>query len=254
MAAEFNADGTIKGYADLKVQVDGISSTVTNNKTAADNAISNLNNRFGNLEDEVMDIDDESSYAYTWVKQSENKWEAIAASFKDNGDIKAAGKIALYVDNELSTFYVDADRINFKTGNFRITNQNGDTTLSLDANGNLYISGTVDTQLSYNSVKLLDSSYTINLSRDHYNIYILSGGTIDNEQEITLPSASSCVGLMLTFFCEFRAHTRSWVNPVLKGDFYIPTSSSYGNTGTEVTVETFKVYRLLSVGNFWAIL
>jgi len=51
MAAEFNADGTIKGYADLKVQVEGISTTVTDNKTAADLAFetltSNLNIEIG---------------------------------------------------------------------------------------------------------------------------------------------------------------------------------------------------------------
>ena len=38
MAAEFDSNGKIKGYADLKVQVGKISTTVTNNKSAADAA------------------------------------------------------------------------------------------------------------------------------------------------------------------------------------------------------------------------
>ena len=42
MAGEFNSDGKIKGYADLKVQVSGISTTVTDNKTAADKAFKSL--------------------------------------------------------------------------------------------------------------------------------------------------------------------------------------------------------------------
>ena len=44
MAAQFNNDGTIKGYSDLQVRVGEISSTVTDNKTAADNAFATLNN------------------------------------------------------------------------------------------------------------------------------------------------------------------------------------------------------------------
>lgn len=42
MAGEFNADGTIKGYSDLKVEVGNIKTTVTQNKEAADNAFAKL--------------------------------------------------------------------------------------------------------------------------------------------------------------------------------------------------------------------
>ena len=254
MAAQFNADGTIKGYSALTTKVDGIEGTVTSNKTAADNAFANVNRQLGSLEDYIEDVDEEQEESATWIQQNKNKWSAVAASFDDNGYVTAAGKVGVYVANQLSYFEVDADKINFNVG-FEWNVYNGDDLIfKLDNNGNLFVSGSIDTKLSYNNIKFLSESYTINLSRDHYNIYCLSGGSIDNTQEITLPSARSCVSLELTFFCEFRAHTRSWTNPVLKGDFYIPTSSSYGNTGTEMTVETFKVYRLLSVGNFWAIL
>ena len=252
MAAQFNSDGTIKGYADLKIQVNNISSTVTSNKRAADNAITNINNDLDSLWDYAEDIDEKQTESATWISQNKNKWSAVAASFNSNGTINAYGRIALYVNDKFSTFEVDADRINFKTGTFKITNQQGITTFSIDGDGNMFLLGTVGTQLSYNTVKFLDDSYTIKLSRDHYSIYCLSGGGIGAEQEVTLPDASSCVGLLLTFFCEYKAHSRSWVEPKLKGLFYKPTDTNYGNTVTELVVETLKVYRLLSVGNFWA--
>ena len=143
MAAQFNADGTIKGYADLKVQVNGISSTVTSNKQAADRAFSDLNTWLGELEDYAEDIDEEQSASATWIQQNKNKWEVVAASFNSNGTIKAGGRIALYVSDALSTFEVDADQINFKTGTFSIKNSDNEDTFSVDANGNVFIKGNI---------------------------------------------------------------------------------------------------------------
>ena len=109
--------------------------------------------------------------------------------------------------------------------------------------------------LSYSSVKFLDSEdYTINLSRDHYNVYVLGGGSGENSQIVNLPSASTCTGLELSFFYEFKAHTRSFAGTILKGTFFIPTESSYGNTETELYVENYKVTKIMSVGNGWAVL
>jgi hypothetical protein len=144
MAAQFNSDGTIKGYADLKVQVNNISSNVTSNKQAADQAIGNINSSLGSLWDYAEAIDGEQGATATWVSQNQNKWSAVAAAFNDNGTINTAGRIALYVSNQLSTFSVDADRINFKTGNFTIKNKAGQTTLALDSDGNLTILGTIN--------------------------------------------------------------------------------------------------------------
>lgn len=144
MAAEFNNDGTIKGYADLKVQVSGLSSTVTDNKSAADNAINSINDDLGSLWDYAGAIDREQGNSATWINQNKNKWEAVAASFDGSGNVTAAGKVGLYVSNQLSAFTVDADKINFKTGNFTIKNKDGQTTLALDSDGNLTISGTIN--------------------------------------------------------------------------------------------------------------
>ena len=144
MAGQFNNDGTIKGYSALQIQVSNIGTTVTDNKTAADNAITNINSSLGSLWDYAGAIDREQGNSATWISQNKNKWEAVAASFDGSGNVTAAGKVGLYVTNKLSTFTVDADKINFKTGNFSIKNKNGDTTLALDSDGNLTISGTIN--------------------------------------------------------------------------------------------------------------
>ena len=141
MAAEFNSDGKIKGYADLQVRVNNIGSTVTDNKDAADRALKNLGDSLNDLWNYAGDIDDEQGASATWINQNKNKWQAVAASFNENGSVKALGSVGLFVNDKLSTFAVDADRINFKTGNFRITNKSGQTTLALDADGNLTVSG-----------------------------------------------------------------------------------------------------------------
>ena len=143
MAAQFNADGTIKGYSDLKIQVNNISSTVTSNKTAADNAITNINNNLDRLWDYAGDIDEEQTESATWISQNKNKWSAVAASFNSNGTINASGRIALYVNDKFSTFEVDADMINFRNVSFgwTVTNDNDDTIFHLDSSGNLTIAG-----------------------------------------------------------------------------------------------------------------
>lgn len=134
MAAEFNADGTIKGYADLKVQVNNISTTVTNNKTAADNAIANLR-------DYIEDVDDEQTDSATWISQNKNKWSVVAASFDSNGNVVANGKVGLYVSDKLSTFEVDADNIKFTTFEWSVKNGSNQEIFHLDSNGNLTIAG-----------------------------------------------------------------------------------------------------------------
>ena len=303
MAAEFNADGTIKGYSDLKIQVGQISTTVTNNKQAADNAFNTLNNTTlpgirndirsaYNLADSAWDYADDaydladeadrrSRSSATWINQYSDKLELVSAQFDNNGKltntsglvtgngtfsslfasalrndstVAKVADITVFVDNYGTTnAAIRADHIRFSTFDWTVTNPDTkEEIFHLDSNGNLRVAGTINTQLSYNSVKFLYESYTINPNRDHYNIYCLSGGMIDYDQIITLPDASSCVGLELIFFCEFKAHTRSWTHPKLSGYFYVPTDNSYGNIETSLTIETYKVYRLVSVGSVWA--
>lgn len=109
MAAQFNADGTIKGYADLKIQVDGISTTVTDNKNAADAAFNTLNNSTlpairnnitsaYNLADSAWDYADNaydladeadrrSKSSATWINQNKDKIELVSAQFDNSGKL-----------------------------------------------------------------------------------------------------------------------------------------------------------------------
>ena len=148
MAAEFNADGTIKGYADLKVQVNNMSTTVTDNKTAADRALSSLNTKYNNLDDSLDDlwdyaeeIDGEQTDSATWISQNKNKWSVVAASFDSDGTVKASGKVGLYVSDKLSTFEVDADNIKFTTFEWSVKNPSNQEIFHLDSDGNLTIAG-----------------------------------------------------------------------------------------------------------------
>jgi hypothetical protein len=135
-----------------------------------------------------------------------------------------------------------------------VVSSNGRTVMKLDRNGNLTITGTINANLNYYSMKTVNGSYTINPAVDLCNIYCLSGGSITAPQEITLPSPSTYKGLELTFFCEYKAHTRSWAEPVLNGAIYSPTEDNYGNVVSSLTVESGHVYRLIAAGGAWAIM
>ena len=162
MAAQFNADGTIKGYADLKISVNNIDSRVTSNKDASDKAIKNLNTLYSNLDGEVDDVTTTANESATWISQNKNKWSAVAASFGSDGSIKSSGRIALFVNDKFSTFQVDADKINFNL-TWGWTVKKGDNTIfHLDSDGNLTIAGTITAVNSGNIVMTNDVNFYIN--------------------------------------------------------------------------------------------
>ena len=242
MAAEFDEQGKILGYADLKVQVEEISSTVTDNKEAADLAISNINevlipgliddiDAVSTMADAAADAAsaaqstadgavsaasaaqgtadgaasaaaaaqgtangavsaaaaaqstansaaDTAAGAASWISQNKGTLTAVAGRFNSNGHLsELSGYVATgdfsglfsqsfsntgaitsatistyltgYVDSNgvkqlISEATIKADKINFKTGTFKITNGSGQTTLALDSSGNLTVSGTIN--------------------------------------------------------------------------------------------------------------
>ena len=104
MAAQFNADGTIKGYADLKIQVNGISTTVTDNKSAADAAFATLT---ADLNKEIGDRQAlENVYHATWVYQNDRLLSLMAAQFNADGTIKGYADLKIQV-NGISTTVTD---------------------------------------------------------------------------------------------------------------------------------------------------
>lgn len=213
MAGQFNSDGTIKGYADLKVQVNNISSTVTSNKQAADQAIGNINTSLGSLWDYAEAIDSEQGATATWVSQNQNKWSAVAAAFNDNGTINTAGRIALYVSNQLSTFSVDADRINFKTGDFSIRNKSDEVTFSIDEDGNVYIKGGINATELYNSKTEVDlspgGSVTIPDSAGDLVVVRLQATASGSGGSAVLPHASAHSGRLLHLYIGIRIQTQA---------------------------------------------
>jgi len=225
MAAEFDSNGKILGYADLKVQVENISTTVTDNKSAADKAFKNItDNLIPGLEDDIDTVNTKAknaataasnaataaanaqstansasstaNSAATWINQNKNTLSAVAGHFDSNGHLSelsgyvatssfsglfsqsfnnsgaiTSSSISAYISSFvdangvkqlISEATIKADKINFKTGNFKITNGSGQTTLALDSNGNLTVSGTI----SGNSVFRYGSGDGIRLT-DH---------------------------------------------------------------------------------------
>ena len=126
MAAQFNNDGTIKGYSDLQVRVEEISTTVTNNKSAADAAFSDITSSLSSevsdrkkddrtlkrsisgvasdLADEVEARESlEDLYKATWVYQNDNLIALIAAQFNNDGTIIGYADLQVQVEEISST-------------------------------------------------------------------------------------------------------------------------------------------------------
>ena len=137
-------------YASLKLHLDAIESTVTNNKTAADNAINTINNTtipginnsITNVSNRVTPLEtwktnSKTDYdnSATWVSQNKDKYSAIAGKFDDDGNPTAASGIVvstgsgatsfatLFASN-YSTTYIDPSE--FEQGYFKVTSSGMD--------------------------------------------------------------------------------------------------------------------------------
>jgi hypothetical protein len=165
MAAQFDDYGNIKGFSDLQVQVNNISSTVTSNKTVTDQSINNLYSNYSYLDGRITslrryaeDIDEEQMASATWINQNANKWSVVAASFNNDGSVRSSGYVGLYVDSQMSNFSVEADNIDFTfSRKWSVRASGKGEVLALDTNGNLSLKGTIDSG-SYIGVMGVNSS------------------------------------------------------------------------------------------------
>ena len=165
MAAQFDDYGNIKGFSDLQVQVNNISSTVTSNKTVTDQSINNLYSNYSYLDGRITslrryaeDIDEEQTASATWINQNANKWSVVAASFNNDGSVRSSGYVGLYVDSQMSNFSVKADNIDFTfSRKWSVRASGKGEVLALDTNGNLSLKGTIDSG-SYIGVMGVNSS------------------------------------------------------------------------------------------------
>ena len=271
-AAAFTVDGRMVSMSEMVQTAYDISTQVTNDKSAADAAFAKLFDLAG------MSLTDDKTAS--WIYQNREGIYAATATFDSNGNIKSGSKLAatinsiyasietiggevgdmgLYVKKselgkDIVEAHLSANVLSFNFTDEWVVSSNGKTVMRLDRNGNLTITGTINANLNYYSMKTIDGSYTINPEVDLCNIYCLSGGSITAPQEITLPSPSTYKGLELTFFCEYKMHTRSWYPPVLNGTIYSPTEDNYGNVVNSLTVESGHVYRLIAAGGAWALM
>ena len=96
--------------------------------------------------------------------------------------VVSEGEISLMVkktsDGYISNANITADRINFKTGNFSIKNQNNQTTLALDSNGNLTVSGTINGGTINNNVIVGTSGNKVEIYIDETIFGSLKGSGI----------------------------------------------------------------------------
>ena len=227
--------------SELEIQADRISNTVTNNKSAADQAFRNINeNVIPGLVDDISSVDTKASNAAnaassaanaaanaqstadsaastangaaTWINQNKGTLTAVAGHFDSNGHLSelsgyvATGSfsslfsqsfsnsgaittssistyISSFVDADgvkqlISEATIKADKINFKTGNFSIKNQNNQTTLALDSNGNLTVSGTISGGTINNNVIVGTSGNKVEIYIDETIFGSLKGSGI----------------------------------------------------------------------------
>lgn len=133
MAAQFNSDGTIIGYAGLQVSVGNLQTTVTNNKTAADNAFATLNNttipalsnRITTAQSKADDAYSEGHSAASWISQHEDSVLIAAAAFNASGKlintsglVTTSGFASLFTTNMTNNGVITSANISVYTSDF----------------------------------------------------------------------------------------------------------------------------------------
>lgn len=147
MAAEFNNDGTIKGYADLKVQVSGLSSTVTDNFNLFTGNIRDINDDLSELGRSLQsaqqtlqdNIDAVDQRVRNYNTNNDNLWAGYA-TWKNQTDTSVASfASALTVDGRigsLSSVIQSYNSIEGRVSSVESTTSRHDTDLST-ANNNI---------------------------------------------------------------------------------------------------------------------
>ena len=191
--------------------VDDISSVDTKASNAA-NAASSAATAAANAQSTADSAASTANGAATWINQNKGTLTAVAGHFDSNGHLsELSGYVATssfsslfsqsfsnsgaittssistyissFVDADgvkqlISEATIKADKINFKTGNFSIKNQNNQTTLALDSNGNLTVSGTINGGTINNNVIVGTSGNKVEIYIDETIFGSLKGSGI----------------------------------------------------------------------------
>ena len=135
-ATNFDANGNVKDLAQLRIDVNSINTTIgTLATTAAMNAY------VQSLTGQIQNAQTTANNNATAISQMQNSVNIVAASFKDDGTVKASGNIATYISGEYSWISMSANYIDFNfTKEWRVWS--GNTKLMwLDTSGDLHITG-----------------------------------------------------------------------------------------------------------------
>ena len=95
LEAKKASDDLTEAVASINIEYNRLTTTVTNNKTAADNALDSLRSRASSLEGRATsaegrldDLEDDSSSYATWIEQTDRTINLWAAQFDASGNIK----------------------------------------------------------------------------------------------------------------------------------------------------------------------
>ena len=135
-ATNFDANGNVKDLAQLRIDVNSINTTIgTLATTAAMNAY------VQSLTGQIQNAQTTANNNATAIRQMQNSINIVAASFKEDGTVKASGNIATYISGEYSWISMSANYIDFNfTKEWRVWSGNNKL-MWLDTSGDLHITG-----------------------------------------------------------------------------------------------------------------
>jgi hypothetical protein len=147
------AEGNISTLQQTATSLTSRIGTAEGNISTLQQTATSLTSRIGTAEGNISSLEQTATSltsrissaegSITTLNQSASTWNVVAQQFNSDGTVKSSGSVQLAINNSLSTFSVDADQIDFKTGNFYIRNGSGTTTFHVDSAGNVEFAGEI---------------------------------------------------------------------------------------------------------------
>lgn len=143
--SSFNNDGSVKGLAQLRLDVNGLQSTVGTLATTAalTSYVNSLNTRIDNANSAI-------NSNTSAISQTNSSISNIVAQFNANGTLKTSSSLAMYIQEHTSFFDIQADVINFNFTKRWDVYSGSNKVMGLDTQGNLWIAGQYQNGLRIN--------------------------------------------------------------------------------------------------------
>jgi hypothetical protein len=253
-AGSFDANGNVKGLAQLRLDVNGLTTTVgTLVTTAAMEAY------VQSLQHDIDSIEADVNKNATAIATTNRSVNMIAASFNADGTVKTSGNIGLYIKNQMSFIDMTANTVNFHFDNGWNVFRGSNKVLWIDEDNNLCMvgdikSGTVEASSVY--IPCLDINnlstynYTIDPKHSPYRMF-LGVGTYSQDLIVNLPSPTTYEGLELRFYS--RSRTRSGAPMVLCGLIMYSTGTGL-ESANRVRIGWNELTVLLAFGGAWHVI